>query len=167
MPQKKNPDVLELIRSKSNAVNGYYNEIASIIRNLPSGYHRDYQLIKEPLISAFNSAIDSLSITLFVSDKFTVNEKECINGISKEIYAADIANEMVMQGIPFRDAYKSAMDKIANTDINPVDNLKSKKHLGAPGNLCLDRTKTIINKAVSDAEEQKKKYYSSLEALVK
>ena len=167
MPQKKNPDVLELIRAKSNVINGYYNEIISIIKNLPSGYHRDYQLIKEPLINAFNIAIDSLTITHFVADKFIINEQECLNGISKDIYAADIANEMALKGMPFREAYKVAMDKIANTDINPVDNLKSKTHIGAPGNLRLPMIKTIINKAVSDSEKIKQKYHNSLEALVK
>jgi argininosuccinate lyase len=167
MPQKKNPDVLELIRSKSNVINGYYNEISSIIRNLPSGYHRDYQLIKEPLINAFNTTIDSLIITHFVAEKFIVNEDNCLKGISKDIYAADIANEMAMRGTPFREAYKLAMDKIANTDINPVDNLKSKKHVGAPGNLRLPMIKTIINNAVSDGEKLKQKYHDSLTALIK
>ncbi len=167
MPQKKNPDVLELIRAKSNAVNGYYNEVAAIIKNLPSGYHRDYQIIKEPLMNAIQTAIDSLSITLFVSDKFIVNEKSCFEGISKEIFAADIANEMVLSGVPFRDAYREAMEKVTNTNINPVDNLKSKKHIGAPGNLRLDRTKLLINNAVLNVEAKKNKFLESLESLGK
>jgi argininosuccinate lyase len=166
MPQKKNPDVLELIRAKSNAIIGYYNEISSVLRNLPSGYHRDYQIIKEPLIKAFKTTRESLEITLFIADKFQVNIENCKNAITKDIFAADIALEDTQKGIPFRDAYKSALEKISNININFVDNLKSKNHLGAPGNLGLNKIKQNLKMALSDAKKISNAFNKTIENLL-
>jgi len=166
MPQKKNPDVLELIRAKSNAIIGYYNEISSVLRNLPSGYHRDYQIIKEPLIKAFKTTRESLEITLFIADKFQVNIENCKNAITKDIFAADIALEDTQKGIPFRDAYKSALEKISNININFVDNLKSKNHLGAPGNLGLNKIKQNLKMALSDAKRISNSFNKTIEKLL-
>jgi len=166
MPQKKNPDVLELIRAKSNSTIGYYNEIASVLRNLPGGYHRDYQIIKEPLIKAFKTTKESLEVTLFIADKFKINIENCKNAITKDIFAADIAIQDTLKGIPFRDAYKSALDKISNISINFVDNLKSKNHVGAPGNLGLNKIKQNLKMALSDAKRISNSFNKTIEKLL-
>jgi argininosuccinate lyase len=139
MAQKKNPDVFELIRGRTNLINGYYNEVNSIIRNLPSGYHRDLQLIKEPLIRGFNLVLESLHVFNLVIGNIIINKNKCLDAMTNELYSADKANEMVMNGISFRDAYKISKEELKDIKIDHVKSLKSKIHTGAPGNLGLNK----------------------------
>jgi argininosuccinate lyase len=163
MAQKKNPDVFELIRGKSNLILGFYNEINSIIRNLPSGYHRDFQLIKEPLIRAFILADDCLNIFNLVIGRIKINKEKCIESMSNELYSADRANEFVMKGTPFRDAYLISKKGIEEVDIDPVKNLKSKIHTGAPGNLGLKNIFTQIK----EIQKNNNSHYNNYNRIVR
>jgi argininosuccinate lyase len=145
MAQKQNPDVFELLRSKSNLISGYYTELNSIIKNLPSGYHRDFQMTKEPLIKSINLVIEVLDIFNYCIDKIIINREKCLDALSPEIYAADTANEMVIKGEAFRDAYKKSGTEAQAGKHNPYENIRKKKHIGATGNLCISLNKKVIS----------------------
>ncbi len=112
MPQKRNPDVLELIRAKYHVVLGEEVKVKSLISNLISGYNRDIQLTKEPLFTAIETTKSCLDITAFVLDGMTIDEEACKAALTDELYATEKAYELVKRGVPFREAYRIA----ANTD---------------------------------------------------
>jgi len=105
MPHKKNPDVLELVRAKYHQIVSYEFEVKSIIGNLISGYNRDVQLTKEPMMKGFEITKDSLSIMKLVLEKLQVNRENCKKAMTKELYATKNVYESVKKGIPFREAY--------------------------------------------------------------
>ena len=106
MPQKKNPDVLELVRAKYHQAIASEFELKSITSNMISGYNRDVQLTKEATFRGIDVAKDVLAIMVLVLGKLEVNEKKCKCAMSKELYAVKKAYELVEKGMPFRDAYK-------------------------------------------------------------
>ncbi len=112
MPQKRNPDVLELIRAKYHVVLGEEFKVKSLISNLISGYNRDIQLTKEPLFTAIETTKSCLDITAFVLDGMTIDEEACKAALTDELYATEKAYKLVKRGVPFREAYRIA----ANTD---------------------------------------------------
>ncbi|MFH1317342.1 MAG: argininosuccinate lyase [Candidatus Woesearchaeota archaeon] len=116
MPQKKNPDVLELIRAKYHVIVAEEFKVKNIISNLMSGYNRDLQLTKEPLINSIELVKECLEVMTLVMKNIEVNEDKCkqtING-NKEIHATEEAYKLVSQGIPFRKAYKTIAEKYQN-----------------------------------------------------
>ena len=139
MPQKKNPDVLELIRAKSAMILGNFVGILALIRDLPSGYHRDFQETKEPVMHSLEQTIYSLTILTYVMNAIVVNKQVCISACTPEIFATDEAMELVRTGIPFRAAYKQIAQQKQRVH-NPQENIMLKTHQGAPGNLELDRS---------------------------
>ncbi|MFH1285070.1 MAG: argininosuccinate lyase [Candidatus Micrarchaeota archaeon] len=106
MPQKRNPDVLELIRAKYHAVNACEFEVRGITANLISGYHRDLQLTKEPVMRALGIAEDSLEVVALVLEKLKVNEENCKRAMTRELFATKKAYELVKKGVEFREAYR-------------------------------------------------------------
>ncbi|HLD87407.1 MAG TPA: argininosuccinate lyase [Candidatus Nanoarchaeia archaeon] len=106
MPQKKNPDVLELLRAKHAMVVGYSVQIKMISQGLISGYNRDLQLTKEPLFSAIDCVKDSLAISEHLFRKLIVNSEACKASLSKDLYATEEAYKLVKKGVAFRDAYR-------------------------------------------------------------
>lgn len=106
MPQKKNPDVLEIVRARYSVVLGYDAQLKSLYGNLVSGYHRDMQLTKEPLMKSICTAKDCLKITTLVFDGLGINQDMCKKAMSLELYATEEAYKLVKKGMPFRDAYK-------------------------------------------------------------
>ncbi|MBI2665476.1 argininosuccinate lyase [Candidatus Woesearchaeota archaeon] len=106
MPQKKNPDVLELIRAKYHVILGEEFKVKSMIGNLISGYNRDIQLTKEPLINSFDSLKENLSIMSLVIVEMKIHKDNCEKAMTKELYATEETYRLVNQGLPFRDAYK-------------------------------------------------------------
>ena len=106
MPQKNNPDVLELLRAKYNNVRSYESEVLNISSNLPSGFHRDFQLTKEPTIKAIETTLDCIKMITMLFNELIVNEKKCNDALSGEIYATEKAYKLVEKGVPFRSAYK-------------------------------------------------------------
>lgn len=111
MPQKKNPDVLELIRAKYFVVLGEQFKLQSMIGNLMSGYNRDLQLTKEPVFNSIDITKASLSIMTKVIEGVKVNEKKCKTAMTPELYATEQAYRLVKKGVPFREAYKEVGKK--------------------------------------------------------
>ena len=111
MPQKKNPDVLELLRAKYHIILGEEFKVKSLISNLISGYNRDLQLTKEPIIKSINITISSLKIATLIILKLKVNKIECEKAMTKELYATEDAYKLVLKGVPFREAYKEVSKK--------------------------------------------------------
>ena len=136
MPQKKNPDVFEILRANAQVVSSHHLLIHQLNINLMSGYNRDTQLVKKPLFESFSIVQNSLEVMSIVFTDIIPNEKEILKKISPEIFAADIANDLVKkEGIPFREAYQLAMQKVKDVKIDPKKNLRSKVSPGAPGKL--------------------------------
>jgi len=138
MPQKRNPCGLELVRAKAAAVLAREQEVAGILRALPSGYNRDFQETKGPFMRGMEATLGSLRIMAITFERLEVVEENLRKGFVPEIYATDRALELVGEGMPFRDAYREVaahLDELASRD--PVENLKSKTLQGGPGNLGL------------------------------
>ncbi len=140
MPQKKNPDGLELTRAASAVISAASVEVKNIIRSLPSGYNRDFQLAKEPFIKGCRTALTSLKVMNLTINKLKVDEKKLVAGFTSDIYATDAALELVADGSTFREAYKEVglnLDKLTNRD--PYETIKNRTHSGSSGKLHLDK----------------------------
>ncbi|MFA7309838.1 MAG: argininosuccinate lyase [Candidatus Paceibacterota bacterium] len=137
MPHKKNLDPLELARGSASILIGNHVAVKELSRNLLSGYNRDLQLMKKPLMESVRSVSETLSVIAIVLQRLVPNEKEILAKIHPGMFTADIANDMVMtEGVPFRDAYRMAAEMTGDT-VDFAKNLSSKKSIGAPGNLSL------------------------------
>ncbi|MCF7886723.1 MAG: argininosuccinate lyase [Candidatus Marinimicrobia bacterium] len=106
MPHKKNPDVLELMRAKYHIVVSLENRISSMMANLITGYHRDFQLFKEAIFEVFDITHASLRISANIFDSLKVNKDKCEEALTDELYATEKAYKLVKQGVPFREAYR-------------------------------------------------------------
>jgi argininosuccinate lyase len=111
MPQKKNPDVLELVRANFAVVHAGYLQTMEILKGLPSGYHRDLQLTKEPLLRGFRETLESVRIMDLILSRLGVEAEKCRAACTDEIFAADRAIEVARTGVPFRDAYHKISKK--------------------------------------------------------
>lgn len=146
MPQKKNPDGFELLRSKSAVVSSCAFQVKSIIRSLPSGYNRDFQDTKEPFLRGCKTALLSIQIMELSIKNLKVNKDKCIEGFTPEIFATDAALELVAKGVSFRDAYVDVginVDKLNQRD--PLESIKTRTHTGSTGNLGLDLAVNEVN----------------------
>ena len=136
MPHKKNPDVFELLRSHCNRIQSLPNQILLMTNNLPSGYFRDLQLIKEIFIPSFAELKSCLTIASFAISNIKVNEKIMDDNRYANIYSVEEVNRKVLQGIPFRDAYCQVGESINKGTFHP-DKTVCHTHEGSIGNLCL------------------------------
>lgn len=137
MPHKKNPDIFELIRGKCNKIQALPYELTLITNNLPSGYHRDLQLLKEGVFPALQTLKSCLEMAVFTIKEIKVNNNILDDKKYDYLFTVDALNELVTNGIPFRDAYKIVGEQVDNgTFISP----KATKHTheGSINNLCLD-----------------------------
>lgn len=114
MPQKKNPDLLELIRGKYHVILGEEFKLKSLISNLISGYNRDIQLTKEPLINSIEIVKETMKVFTLLLSNITINKESCKNSLTEELYATKQAYELVEKGTPFREAYKQIGLKYLN-----------------------------------------------------
>jgi len=138
MPHKKNPDVFELIRGKCNKLQALPYELTLITNNLPSGYHRDLQLVKEGLIPSVSTLKSCLDMMVFSLENIIVTENIVEDEKYKYIFSVEEVNALVQNGTPFRDAYKIVGAKIQKGEFKP--NLEVKHtHIGSVGNLGLDK----------------------------
>ena len=140
MPHKKNPDVFELIRGKCNKIQALPYEITLITNNLPSGYHRDLQLLKEGLFPAIQNLKACLDIAIFAIKDITVKEHILDDKKYDYLFTVDSLNEMVVAGVPFRDAYKAVAEQLENGTFQSPKATKH-THEGSINNLCLDAIK--------------------------
>ncbi len=146
MPHKKNPDVFELIRGKCNKIQALPYELTLISNNLPSGYHRDLQLLKEGLIPSIQALKACLEMFTFSLSSIEVNKNIVDQKIYDYLFTVEEVNKLVQEGVPFRDAYKIVGGKVADGDFIP-DKEVVHTHIGSVGNLALDRIKAKMEKA--------------------
>jgi len=146
MPHKKNPDVLELVRAKCNKIQALPTELTLITNNLPTGYHRDYQLLKESLFPAITSLKDCLDITRFMFSHVEVNDSVILDPKYDLVFSVEAVNKLVNEGVPFRDAYQQVGKAIESGSFR-----HNKKvihtHEGSIGNLCNLEIKEKFKKA--------------------
>lgn len=139
MPQKRNLDAMEILRGKVNIIFSNHQLIQNLTKGLISGYHRDLQLLKKPLFESTDIVLQSLKITSLHIKGIKAQEKQIQTVIKKEIFMADLANDLVKtKKIPFRTAYKKAFKDIKKYEVDFQKNLKEKISLGAAGNLDLN-----------------------------
>ena len=148
MPHKKNPDVFELIRAKCNRIQSIPNELTLLMNNLPSGYHRDMQLTKEMVFPAFQELGACLEMMQLMLTSLQVNEAVLQDPRYAYLFSVEKVNELVNQGIPFRDAYVQVGKMIESGQFS-VDASKEliHTHEGSIGNLCNDEIRTSMQKA--------------------
>ncbi|MGB0656645.1 MAG: argininosuccinate lyase [Flavobacteriaceae bacterium] len=147
MPHKKNPDAFELIRGKCNLLQGLPNQLALLMANLPSGYHREMQLAKGLIIEAINELKSCLDLFVFTLQKISIKENILDDPKYQYVFSVDTLNEWVKQGMPFRDAYKKMGDDIAKQKYIPKKTLDH-THLGSLGNLALQEINLKMKKAM-------------------
>ena len=145
MPHKKNPDIFELIRGKCNIIQSLPNQINLLTTNLPSGYHREMQLTKAPLIESINEIKSCIKMFSHSIKKIIINKKIIDNPKYDSLFTVDSLNKWVMQGIPFRDAYKKMKLELKNKNYVPNKKINH-THIGSIGNLNLNDIKMKMKK---------------------
>jgi argininosuccinate lyase len=154
MPHKKNPDVFELIRSHCNRIQALPNEIMMMTTNLPSGYHRDFQLLKEHIIPAFNNLNDCLQMACLMISNIEVNKNILSDEKYKLLFSVEAVNKLVLQGLPFRDAYKKVAIDIESGNFDAVTSL-AHTHEGSIGNLQNDKITDLMIAVINQFEFDK------------
>lgn len=145
MPHKKNPDVFELIRAKTNALKTLPNQIMMATTNLTSGYHRDFQILKEQLFPAIEELKNCLFITEYAAGQMAVNDEIINDPKYKLIFSVEAVNELVKEGVPFRDAYQQVAQQIEDGSFEPPTELNH-THEGSIGNLRNEEIKERLNR---------------------
>ncbi|SNY94546.1 argininosuccinate lyase [Flagellimonas pacifica] len=145
MPHKKNPDVFELIRAKCNKIQAVPSQLTLITNNLPSGYHRDLQLVKEIIVPAIQDIKACLEMMVFSLKEIKVNTKILDDPKYDYLFSVDTLNELVKNGMPFRDAYKSMGKDIEKGTFTPKKDIDH-THEGSLGNLCLEEIRNKMEK---------------------
>ncbi len=148
MPHKKNPDVAELLRGKTNRLKGLPNEIQLVMGNLPSGYHREMQILKEILMPAFDEILNCLDMTYFMLSNIEVKENILADEKYDMLFSVERVNELVLQGTPFREAYKIIGNEINSGTYSPNRNL-THTHEGSIGNLCNPQISKMMQEVMS------------------
>ena len=143
MPHKKNPDVFELTRAKCNQIQSLPQQIMMIISNLPVGYFRDLQQVKEVFIPAIDELKDCIKMATYIMDKVKINEHILDDPKYDFIFSVEEVNRLALQGMPFRDAYKKVGIDIENGRFKPNKNIHH-THEGSIGNLCNDKIKQLM-----------------------
>ena len=138
MPHKKNPDVFEIIRGKCNSIQNLSNSVNLSSTNLPSGYHRDFQLNKGKIINAVNDIKECIQILSYCLSMISVNKKILQKSNYENIFSVELINEMVLKGMPFRDAYLELKSKLKSGEIK-FPKTVNHSHIGSIGNLALDK----------------------------
>jgi len=152
MPQKRNPDVFELIRGRSNVIQSLPGQIAILNSNLQSGYNRDLQLLKQLIFGGFEEVRECIEIMLLMLNNIKVRKNITENPVYNSIFSTEEVNRLVKQGIPFRDAYKAVSQMVKNSTFSKTI-LSDYVHEGSIGNLC--------NKEIADLFETRMKGFNS------
>lgn len=164
MPHKKNPDVWELIRSHCNKLQALPNEIAMMTVNLPSGYHRDLQLLKENLFPAFGVLRNCLQMSRLMLENIRIKEDILKDDKYQYLFSVEVVNRLVLEGTPFREAYKQVGLDIEQGRFKP-DTVIHHTHEGSIGNLQNDAVKTQMEVVLAGFPFQRVK--EAIDALVK
>jgi argininosuccinate lyase len=138
MPHKKNPDVFELIRAKTNQIQSLPGTIGFLLTNLTTGYHRDMQLLKEEIFPALESMRSCLQMSRFMLNAIQIRKNILEDPFYMHLFSVEVVNELVLKGVPFRDAYKQVGEDIEAKRFVPNQEKVSHSHEGSIGNLTLD-----------------------------
>lgn len=149
MPHKKNPDVFELIRAKCNKIQALPQQITLIMNNLPCGYFRDLQIIKEVFLPAFDELKDCLQMAAYIINRIEVNKHILDNPMYDPIFSVEEVNRLAANGMPFRDAYKKVGLEIEEGNFTPDKNIHH-THAGSIGNLCNERIKNMMETIIAE-----------------
>ncbi|HET6545026.1 MAG TPA: argininosuccinate lyase [Chryseolinea sp.] len=163
MPHKKNPDVFELIRARCNQMLALPNDIALITANLPSGYHRDLQLLKELLFPALHNLRYCIQMAHLMLTNVSVKENILGDEKYKYLFSVEEVNKLVLSGVPFRDAYKKVGLDIEQGTYSPSVTVQH-THEGSIGNLCLEDISRSMDQAI--AKFNFKNVHESLKKLL-
>jgi len=144
MPHKQNPDVIEIIRARCNHINSLYNDIQMLTQNLPSGYHRDYQLLKELVFPAYNELSECLRMMDFVVNNLIINQNIIKDKKYQYIFSVESINEKVKNGIPFREAYSRVSNEINTGRFKRKTDMKY-THTGSIGNPGFEKILTKLD----------------------
>ncbi|TXJ27988.1 MAG: argininosuccinate lyase [Chitinophagaceae bacterium] len=164
MPHKKNPDVFELIRSHCNRIKSLPNEIMLMTTNLPSGYHRDLQLLKEHLFPAFKTLKDCIEMAGLMLSNIEIKKDIVKDEKYKYLFSVEEVNKLVLQGIPFRDAYKQVGLNIEAGKFTYDTNIHH-THEGSIGNLGTEKVKQQMDAVISSFAFEK--VHAAIDALLK
>lgn len=148
MPHKKNPDVFELIRAKCNKLQALPTQVTMIMNNLPSGYFRDLQIIKEVFLPAFGELADCLRMAAYIVNRMEVNEHILDNSIYDPMFSVEEVNRLAASGVPFRDAYKQVGLEIERGEFRACREIHH-THAGSIGNLCNDRVAELMQSTLA------------------
>ena len=149
MPHKKNPDVFELIRSRCNKIQALPNEIAMMTTNLPVGYHRDLQLLKENLFPAFQSLNDCLAIAKYMLENISIKDNILDDPKYDYLFSVEVVNNEVLNGVPFREAYRKIGIDIEEGNFKPAKGVNH-THEGSIGNLCNEQIQRMFKEVKAD-----------------
>jgi argininosuccinate lyase len=138
MPHKKNPDIFELIRGKCNRLQALPNELTLLTNNLPSGYHRDFQLLKETVFPAIDELKNCLTMSDYALRNIRINTSILDNPLYDYLFTVEDVNRKVLSGVPFRDAYREIGRQVQEKTYKPNREVFH-THEGSTGNLCNDR----------------------------
>lgn len=155
MPQKRNPDVFELIRARTNILQTLPGQVAAIAANLPSGYNRDLQMLKLLIFDGFTDLNECIDIMLLMLGSIRVKKNITENPLYNTIFSTEEVNRLVRQGIPFRDAYKAVAEMIKNSTFSKTA-LTDYVHEGSIGNLC--------NSSIAQLFEERMGAFSNISA---
>jgi argininosuccinate lyase len=148
MPHKKNPDVFELIRAKSNKIQSLPQQVMLIMNNLPVGYFRDLQIIKEVFLPAFDELKDCLQMAAYIINKIEVNEHILDNPMYDPMFSVEEVNNLAASGVPFRDAYKKVGLEIEAGTFKANKNIHH-THEGSIGNLCNEQIQALMDENIA------------------
>jgi argininosuccinate lyase len=148
MPHKKNPDVFELIRAKCNKIQSLPQQVMLIMNNLPVGYFRDLQIIKEVFLPAFDELKDCLQMAAYIINKMEVDEHILDNPMYDPMFSVEEVNRLAANGMPFRDAYKTVGLQIEAGTFKADHNIHH-THEGSMGNLCNDRIAALMDETLA------------------
>lgn len=149
MPHKKNPDVFELIRAKCNKLQALPQQVTLIMNNLPVGYFRDLQIIKEVFLPAFGELKDCLDMAAYIVNKMEVNEHILDNPVYDPMFSVEEVNDLAAHGMPFRDAYKKVGLEIEAGEFKPRKEIHH-THEGSMGNLCNDQIVALMERTLAE-----------------
>ncbi len=155
MPHKKNPDVFELIRAKTNQIQGVSTTVSLMLTNMGTGYHRDMQLLKEEIFPAFDKLKSCIGMSTFMLKSVKIRQNILQDSFYKHVFSVEVVNELVLKGVPFRDAYKQVGYEIEADQFAPDQNQLHHTHEGSIGNLSLTEIQSKMYEASQAFDFQK------------
>lgn len=155
MPHKKNPDVFELIRAKTNQIQGVPTTVSFLLTNMSTGYHRDMQLLKEEIFPAFDKLKSCISMSTFMLKSVKIRQNILQDPFYKHVFSVEVVNELVLKGVPFRDAYKQVGYEIEADQFAPDQDQLNHTHEGSIGNLSLTEIQSKMSEATQSFDFQK------------